>query len=142
MITLLIYSFRSGTSYDEEFFAATEQGRIFSPGGELKWRSMNGLQRVIYLGKDNISAELKDCSEKMESLEQRDNELILWGVRTNKEPEWIEQQVPHRFSYPFSDDEYSRGRIVIEVESWCDSTGAPKFSRYRRLKEIVNKGET
>ncbi len=125
---------------DTQFLAATDQGRIFSPSGELKWRRMDDLMRTVYMGEQNLAPDLEDCSAKLKEAPQRQTtQLILWGVRTDLEQVWIEQQTPHRFAYPFTRGRYSRGRLAIEVENWCDSAGAPRFSRYCCLKEI--KGE-
>jgi len=41
-------------------------------------------------------------------------------VRNNKANEWIKQAVPHRFNYPVSSAEYSRGRVVIVVKHLVD----------------------
>ncbi|MCP4351107.1 MAG: hypothetical protein GY795_37050 [Desulfobacterales bacterium] len=127
-------------SFDESFLAATEQGRIFSPDGELKWRRTGTRMRVVYLGNKTLPEKLEDCSSELDGLEREESDIILWGVRTDTENEWIEQQVPHRFSYHVSGKNISRGRIAIVVEKWTDLSGLPRFSRYHTLKEIQMPG--
>jgi hypothetical protein len=121
---------------DQSFIETTEQGRIFSPEGELKWRRVNDRMRVVYLGYEPPPEGLEDRSSELADLERHHSEFILWGVRSDSKNEWIEQQVPHRFNYPISTAQYSRGRAAISIESWIDSFGFAKFSRYHSLKEI------
>lgn len=122
--------------FDETFFMKIDQGRIFSPEGELKWRRLGDLMRVVYLGGVVLPFGLEDYSAEMEGLIPEQKEFILWGERTEKEDEWIEQQVPHRFHYPVSGKNYSRGRVALVMEFWMDSAGMAKFGRYHSLKEI------
>ncbi len=126
--------------FDEGFLAAAEQGRIFSLEGEIRWRRVGEKMRVVYLGARNFTDILTDRSDSLKNLEAKRSELILWGVRTDREQEWIEQHVPHRFSYPVSSDKFSRGRVAVEVENWFDGCGVPRFSRYCCLKEIKGEG--
>lgn len=125
---------------DLQFLAATDQGRVFSPSGELKWRKMGSLFRTVYMGLQNLGPDLEDCTAQLEATPHKKmTQLLLWGVRTDLKPIWIEPKTPQRFAYPFTGGQYSRGRLAIEVENWCDYAGAPRFSRYCRLREI--KGE-
>jgi hypothetical protein len=126
-------------SLDESFMIASDQGRIFSPAGELKWRRPGKQIRMVYIGNQKPPEGFTDYSNQLESLKVVKHELILWGIRTDTRDEWIEQQVPHRFSYPVTGKEYSRGRVALVVESWLDNSGLPVFSRYHHIKEI--KGE-
>ena len=121
---------------DELFLKTTDQGRIFSPEGELKWRRKEDRMQVVYLGDEAPPEGLKDYSSKILKLKTHYPEIILWGVRTDTKNEWIEQQVPHRFDYPITTAEYSRGRVVIVIENWMDAFGFAQFSRYHSLKEI------
>lgn len=121
---------------DEPFFEATEQGRIFSPEGELKWRHVNNQMRVVFLGAIAPPEGLIDRSNELEKLVKDSAELILWGEWRDSTRAWIEQQVPHRFQYPILSRQFSRGRAVIVIESWNDAFGFPQFSRYYCLKEI------
>lgn len=121
---------------DESFFKTTEQGRIFSPEGELKWRLVNDQIRVVFLGDIEPPEGLIDRSSELENLVKDSAELILWGEWRDSNRAWIEQQVPHRFQYPISSKNYSRGRAAIEIENWNDTFGFPRFSRYYCLKEI------
>lgn len=125
---------------DESFLAATDQGRIFSPAGELKWRRIDAGMRAVYLGTQVPPGGLNDCSSEMKGLNPKLAEYVLWGERTNIKDEWIEQQVPHRFVYPVSGKEYPYGRVALVVENWHDSTEFIRFSRYHNIKEIP--GET
>ncbi len=122
-------------SFDESFLAVTEQGRIFSPDGELKWRRTDSRMQVVYLGNKDSLERLENCSQEMDGLEREESDIILWGVRTDTENEWIEQQVPHRFNYPVSGNIF-RGRAAIVVEKWIDLSGLARFSRYHNLKEM------
>jgi hypothetical protein len=123
-------------SLDESFLAATDQGRIFSPAGELKWRRVGKHMRMVYLGNQMPPGVFTDYSVQLEPLKAVKHQLILWGIRTDTRDEWIEQQVPHRFSYPVTGKQYSRGRLALVVESWYDRGGIPVFSRYHHIKEI------
>ncbi|MDA3898207.1 MAG: CRISPR-associated protein Csx19 [Desulfobacteraceae bacterium] len=129
-------SFFEKFKLDELYLKTTDQGRIFWDGGELKWRRVDGQMRVVYLGKDTPPEGLDDFSDEMKELDDKPDELILWGIRTDTEPEWIEQQVPQRFAYPVSGNQYSRGRVAVVVENWLDSSGIVRLSRYQSLKEI------
>lgn len=121
---------------DRHFLETTEQGRIFSPEGELKWRRVGDRMRVVYLGKELAPEGLEDRSSELVDLEKHHSELILWGQRSETKNEWIEQQVPNRFNYPISTAQHSRGRAAISIENWIDAFGFTKFSRYHSLKEI------
>lgn len=121
---------------DQAFLETTDQGRIFSPEGELKWRRVEDRMRVVYLGDEPPPEGLEDRSAELAGLNKHAGELILWGERSNKENEWIEQQVPHRFNYPISTSQYPRGRAAIVIENWVDAFGFEKFSRYHSFKEI------
>lgn len=123
-------------SFDETFLRATDQGRIFSPNSEFKWRRTDGRIRVVYLGNMLPSDKFDDFSSELGELTTEISQVILWGVRTDLENEWIEQQVPHRFNYPVSGKEFARGRVVLKVENWIDSAGLAMFSRYHSIKEI------
>jgi hypothetical protein len=122
--------------FDQKFLSQTDHGRIFAPDGELKWRRLNNQIRVVYLGAKVPPPGLVDYSSKLEKLTTNKSELILWGTRHDTKHEWIEQQVPHRFNYPVSSNEYPRGRVAIVVENWTDSAGFISFSRYYSIKEI------
>ncbi len=121
---------------DESFFKATDQGRIFSPEGELKWRLVNDQIRLVFLGDIAPPEGLIDRSSELENLVKDSAELIFWGEWRDSTRAWIEQQVPHRFQYPISLKNYSRGRAAIVIENWNDAFGFPRFSRYYCLKEI------
>lgn len=130
--------------FDESFLLTTDQGRIFSPEGELRWRRLSAQVRVVYLGNVSPPVGLIDCSSKTKGLVSKESEVILWGKRTKLEGkwinEWLEQQVPHRFVYPVSGKDTDHGRVVLVVENWLDSAGLARFSRYKSLKETS--GET
>ncbi len=123
-------------SYDEELLQASEQGRIFNPEGEFKWRRVGDCLRTVYLGYTPPVMDLIDHSEKLNDLSTEYEELVLWGERRDLENEWIAQQVPHRFRYPVSGMDFPRGRVALVVEHWTDSSGIRRFSRYYSLKEI------
>ncbi len=128
-------------SMDEPFLRETDQGRIFSGDGELKWRRIGDRFRVVFLGEGSPPDGLDDESPELENLQPDENhmEFFLWGNRTNKGgkwiDEWIEQQAPHRFKYPVTGKEDERGRVKIVVENWIDDSKMPIFSRYRGVIE-------
>jgi hypothetical protein len=117
----------------------TDQGRVFGPQGELKWRQAKQGFQVVYLGDNGPQNWLQDASEELSSLHPAWREVFLWGVRTDLEQEWMEQQVPHRFDYPASSQKHKRGRVTIKLEEWRDKAGMPCFVRYHSLQEA--KGE-
>lgn len=120
---------------DDAFLAETVEGRLFSPAGELRWRRINGSFRVVYLGEGHSPLQLEDYSSQLEGLRPEQGEYILWGERSDLENEWLEQQVPQRFSYPLDGEEYPCGRAAIVVENWVDTAGFSRFSRYYSIKE-------
>ncbi len=120
----------------EALFDATDQGRLFSPAGELKWRRINGSIRAVYLGTPPAGLALTDYSHLLQGLQPQQRQLLLWGVRTDLQAEWLEQQVPQRFTYPISTSRNPRGRVALLVEDWLDEQGWPHFSRYHSLREI------
>ncbi len=138
----ILMAFSPSTAYfdffhfDKKLLALTDQGRIFFPEGELKWRLCENQIRTVYMGYDHPPGGLVDYSSKMEGLKPEISELILWGTRTDLENEWIEQRVPHRFVYPVTSRNYYRGRVALVIENWKDSSGLVKFSRYHSIKEI------
>ena len=126
--------------FNESFLKETEQGRIFSLSGELKWRRIDYFMRIVYLGKKSAITGLEDYSHEVQSLTSSISEFILWGERTDRTEEWIEQKVPHRFFYPIFEKKYSHGRVALEIENLSNSAGMLKFSRYCRIKEIPGGG--
>ncbi len=128
-------------SMDEPFLRETDQGRIFSGDGELKWRRIGDHYRVVYLGEGAPPDGLDDQSPELDNLQPGENhmEYFLWGNRTYRKGkwlnEWIEQQAPHRFQYPVTNKEEERGRVKIVVENWLDNSNMPVFSRYRGVIE-------
>lgn len=125
---------------DNVLSSDTEEGRIFWPEGELRWRKIEQGMRVVYIGDDTPPLDLDNFSTEMDGLQPEKEEFFLWGIRTDKnkeedDDEWIEQQVPHRFVYPVSGEEYSRGRVKLIVEKWVDNSGFARFSRYHSLEE-------
>lgn len=129
--------FKTFAFWDQAFFEATDQGCIFSPEGELKWRRTADLMRVVYLGDEPPPEGLEDRSTELADLRRHNSDFVLWGKRSDIKDEWIEQQVPHRFKYPIATAEFPRGRVAISVESWIDVFGCAQFGRYHSLKEII-----
>lgn len=123
--------------FDRAFLSQTEEGRVFWPAGELKWRRIQELLRVVYLGAPPAPPPLTDFSEELKGLSPCLRQYLLWGVRTDTRNEWLEQQVPHRFSYPIETAKFSRGRAAIVVEDWTDKAGIPRFSRYHSIIEVT-----
>ena len=123
-------------TYDERFYTATEQGRIFFPGGELHWRRMGAAIRTVYLGESPPPANLEDLSNALNGLTPSQRQLLIWGERSDTDAVWLEQQVPHRFSYPINSAEFPRGRAALVIEDWSDDTGIPRFSRYHGIIEV------
>lgn len=123
------------TDPDEKFMSQTDQGRIFSPEGELRWRRMDDAMRTVYLG-DSPPGGLPDCSSELDGLAPTIRQLLLWGVRTETGNEWLEQQVPHRFAYPVESAGFPRGRVALKVEDWKDTARIPRFSRYHSIVEV------
>jgi hypothetical protein len=121
--------------FDKAFLASTDSGRIFSPSAELRWRAMNGVVRTVFLGDMAAPQGLEDFTFELENLVRELDECFLWGERTEKEPEWIEQQAPHRFKYPILDCQFPKGRILLVIEKWVDSAGLARFSRYHSIRE-------
>lgn len=123
-------------AFDSTFLSQTEQGRIFCPLGELRWRRVEQYFRVVYLGEPPVPENLSDASHELEGLSQDRRQFLLWGERTDTANEWLEQQVPQRFSYPIETAEFSRGRVALIVEDWADRGGIPRFSRYHSVVEV------
>lgn len=127
--------------YDRNFLELTDQGRVFSPEGELKWRRLGELMRVVYLGNSTPPEGLIDHSTELKDLKPEPHEFILWGRRVDEQDEWIEQQIPNRFNYPVATSNYENGRVSLVVENWIDEFGFNQFSRYCSIKEITEWGD-
>lgn len=121
---------------NEEFFKETDQGRIFSAMGEFKWRRLETGIRAVYLGNPLPGLTMPDHSHLLHGLQPKLGQVLLWGVRTGLENEWLEQQVPHRFNYPLETAQYSRGRLALVIEHWLNQHELPQFSRYHSVAEI------
>ncbi len=121
---------------DDLFLSTTEQGRIFSPEGELRWRSLGQTIRMVYLGYPQISNDLSDYSSELETLSPFNQRFLLWGERTDSQNEWLEQQTPHRFNYPIDSAQFPRGRAALVVEQWVNAAKIPQFSRYHSIIEV------
>lgn len=121
--------------FDKAFLTETDQGRIFSDKGELRWRRIGERRRVVYLG-EAPPGGMTDCTETLKGHEPEIIERILWGKRTDSQNEWVEQQTPHRFQYPVFENKFSQGYAVLKIENWLDATGAPRFARYHSLTEM------
>ena len=138
-------------NFDERLLEESDMGRVFNERGELKWSRFYSKLRVVYLGSEPPPEALVDCSHEMAGLAPSRRELLLWGKRTDLEEEWIEQQVPCRFTYPVKSRDFPRGRVALVVEDWLDSCdltrftdlpnpgGLVRFSRYHSLKEVEEK---
>jgi hypothetical protein len=123
-------------AFDEELFMETEQGRLFSPAGEFRWRRMASVIRCVFLGDNPGPETLTDYSAELTGLSATRRQFFLWGERTETEDTWLEQQTPHRFSYPIDSARFPRGRAALVVEDWCDHAGIPRFSRYHSITEV------
>ncbi len=133
----------------DEFLARTDQGRVFHPQGECRWRRLpasgypenqvdgTSLVRLVFLGQEQAFERdgLEDASALLHGLTRAEQTRYLWGIRTDLEPEWIEQQVPHRFVYPVASARHSRGRIRLVLEEWQGQDGEPVFSRFHHIEE-------
>jgi len=124
---------------DVDAFIDSDEGRLFSSGGELRWMKMDGMFRVVYLGIEPFESGLEDCSNMLEPLKPDYSRIYLWGERTDQENEWIEQKVPHRFVYPLDKKPIARGRVQLIVEDWRDKNGIARFSRYHSIEEVGEK---
>uniref|UniRef100_A0A7C4RSL1 TIGR03984 family CRISPR-associated protein n=1 Tax=Desulfatirhabdium butyrativorans TaxID=340467 RepID=A0A7C4RSL1_9BACT len=130
-----IFTKYSGNMNDR-FWIQVEEGRIFSPDGELRWRKIDGEMRTVYLGESPVENTcLQDKSHFLEGLCPRYTKFFLWGKRTDLEPEWIEQQIPRRIQYPIDTRQFHRGRVMLVVEQWVDAFGLPRFVRYHHVME-------
>jgi len=109
--------------FDESFLAGTDQGRIFSPAGELKWRRTGDKMRVVYLGNDPFD-RLENYSGEMNGLTPGQSEFILWRIGIDKKTEWVYKKFPAR-------------KAGLAVEKWLDSSGLARFSRYHSLREVA-----
>lgn len=122
-----------------DFLLRTEQGRVFCTWGECRWRRLGARMRTVYLGAACNVEKMEDMSEKLQGLTRVEYCLFFWGVRTDLDQEWIEQQVPHRFTFPIATGQYPWGRVRLVLEEWRDGGGMPHFSRFHHLEET--KGE-
>lgn len=121
-----------------------EDGRLFSPNGELRWRRISHgdrtVWRTIYLGQsDWIGDRLSSRSELNDlQLESHRTSYFLWGQRTGPGDgtgiaEWIELSIPHRFRWPLQEDQPPGTRVMLEVEQWTDPAGQMHFQRFCRV---------
>jgi hypothetical protein len=124
-------------SFVPDFLALTEQGCIFSPEFEFKWRKIDDFFRVLIMGDfpDEMPAGFSNQTGLLADFYPCNKSLFLWGERSdNNCDEWLEQQVPHRFSYPFS-GAGRRCRLSLSLQEWSDKHGNVNFSRYLKLVE-------
>jgi len=149
-------------SLHRDFLLSTDQGRIFSPEGELKWRRIEKQMRMVYIGKSTpppcffhpvhendapkenpfLKGDLTEEDlegEKGKISQSSGKRLLLWGERTVGHDEWIEQQVPHRFNYPITGKQSRKGRVTLVIKQWFNESGFPVFSRYHHLEESEEK---
>ena len=124
-------------TFDKVFLAQSDQGRIFSATGELQWRCLDRVMRVVYLGEAPVPEDLSNFSTELNGLSSSRRQCLLWGERTDTSDEWLEQQVPHRFSYPIDTARFPRGRAALIIQEWADSAGMPRFSRYHSVIEVT-----
>lgn len=112
--------------------ARSTAGRLFAPGGELRWRTIAALGpscwRTVFLGAaDWAGAALDDHSDVLRGLQPHRDGFLLWGQQTDTAPdEWIELRIPHRFRYPVDGSPHS---VRVVVEQWRDDAGEPHFVR-------------
>lgn len=108
-------------------------GRLFSPGGELRWRQLSSTgsrnYRCVFLGQsDWVGSLLDDKSTELADLKSERQQHLLWGQQSDRSPgEWIELRIPHRFRYPI---DVAAQRVVLELEYWRDTTENLHFVRY------------
>lgn len=125
--------------FDKNFLAGTDQGRIFSEQGELKWRRVNGGMRVVYLGEDNPPdlPGLEDESVELDPLEKDDDfeTLMLWRIRTDTGEDWEEGQT-QQYGYPVTAAAHSGKQLGLLVENRRDASGLSVFSRYVGVEEL------
>lgn len=128
--------------FNDKLFGQTTEGRIFSEEGEIKWRRLGEKLRVVYLGTGVPPQNLINYTSELDNLVKEEDlaHFILWGRRYVKDGfrtnEWIEHQVPHRFTYPFVKNDSVNNRIGIRVENWVNNVKETKFSRYHNITEI------
>ena len=127
-------------TFDNYLFNQTTEGRVFSEEGEMKWRKIGDKLRVAYFGFITPPPKLNKHKLELEGLKKEESRFILWGrryvkdgVRTN---EWIEHQVPHRFTYPVVENKDENDRVSLIVENWTNNVGKIIFSRYQSIVEI------
>lgn len=126
--------------FDNGLFGQTTEGRIFSEEGEIKWRRLGEMLRVVYFGVGTPPQNLIDYTADLDELKESYTSFILWGRRYIKDGvltnEWIEHQVPHRFTYPIVKNDTKGNRVCVKVENWSNNVGEIKFSRYHSLTVI------
>jgi hypothetical protein len=122
--------------HDVAFLMQTDQGRIFSSAGELRWRKIGSTMRVVFLGPGAAPEGLADHTGELAGLSVARRHFLLWGERTDSRSEWIEQQVPGPLAYPIETAVFPKGRAALEVEEWRDSAGISRFSRYFGIIEV------
>lgn len=125
---------------NDTLFVQTTEGRIFSAEGEMKWRRLGEKLRVVYLGTGVPPQNLIDYTPELDNLVKEEDltHFVLWGRRYVKDGtnEWIEHQVPHRFTYPCVKNDSGNNRICVRVENWVNNVKETKFSRYHSITEI------
>ena len=115
-------------------------GRIFAPGGEIKWRLLDaGRCRLVFLGDSDWLPGVLKVRDELDRLRlvRRPEKMILWGQQTDdSEGDWVELRIPHRFRYPAPGEDQAPARsvgVVINTEVWSDRWGEPHFVRLSHL---------
>ncbi|WP_028324732.1 type III-D CRISPR-associated protein Csx19 [Desulfatirhabdium butyrativorans] len=122
---------------DPALFGRSEEGRVFSREGELRWRRIDDFVRMVYLGERMPEdGRWTDASAQLEGLRPVLSNVLLWGIRSDLEAEWLEHQMPKRLVYPIRTAVHPRGRVKLVVENWLDEAGIARFGRYHHLEEV------
>ncbi|MBI2566879.1 MAG: hypothetical protein HYV63_07610 [Candidatus Schekmanbacteria bacterium] len=88
----------------------SEEGRLFSRAGELRWRRIgadpkNGVEamRAVFLGDaaPPAIASFAVRDEELARCRRSEAPVVLWGrlLERGSQPVWFEQQIPHRLRY-------------------------------------------
>ncbi len=121
-----------------EVLPRAEEGRVFDPSGELRFRRLPhpggaSIWRAVFLGDEEWFPDWGHPQSELGGLRRTRTAYYLWGEQTPQTPrEWVELQIPHRFDYPMLDPNASR--VTLEVELWCDPSGRVHFQRFCGLR--------
>lgn len=111
------------------YLDAWDEGRVFSPHAEVRWRRMGASFSLLLLTEDEgtlPSGWQILAGPWMATRHEPSEGVLLWGNRQDGWPHWIEVRIPRPLVYPVSK---TTGRVRVGWVDYRDQQGTPRFVR-------------